>query len=188
MRAHLTALALTLASTTAFAADKPVLNVYTYDSFIADWGPGPKVEAAFEAVCECDLQWVGLGDGVALLNRLKLEGANAKADVVLGLDTNLALEAEQTGLFAPSDTDTSALNVPGDTQSDIWVPYDFAHFAVVYDSEKLTNPPKSLAELVDGTGDGKIVIQDPRTSTPGLGFLLWMKAVYGEEAPAAWAR
>ena len=34
----------------------------------------------------------------------------------------------------------------------------------------------------------KIVIEDPRTSTPGLGLLLWMKSVYGNEAPAAWAK
>ncbi|MDD0440333.1 thiamine ABC transporter substrate-binding protein, partial [Shigella sonnei] len=28
---------------------KPVLTVYTYDSFAADWGPGPKIKKAFEA-------------------------------------------------------------------------------------------------------------------------------------------
>jgi ABC-type thiamine transport system substrate-binding protein len=27
---------------------KPVLTVYTYDSFAADWGPGPKIKKAFE--------------------------------------------------------------------------------------------------------------------------------------------
>jgi len=31
------------------------------------------------------------------------------------------------------------------------------------------------------------VIQDPRSSTPGLGLLLWVKAVYGDAAEAAWA-
>ncbi len=177
-----------LTATAALADDKPVLTVYTYDSFTADWGPGPKVEEAFEAKCECDLQWVALGDGVALLNRLKLEGADSKADVVLGLDTNLIVEAEATGLFARSNTDLSALNVPGAFKSDIWVPYDFAHFAVVYDSQAISSPPQSLAELVDGKGEGKIVLQDPRTSTPGLGFLLWMKAVYGDKAGEAWGR
>ena len=30
--------------------------------------------------------------------------------------------------------------------------------------------------------DAKIVIQDPRTSTPGLGLLTWMKVLYGDEA------
>jgi thiamine transport system substrate-binding protein len=31
----------------AFAKDK--LTVYTYESFTADWGPGPAVKKAFEA-------------------------------------------------------------------------------------------------------------------------------------------
>ena len=34
-----------------------------------------------------------IADGVALLNRLKLEGKDTKADIVLGLDTNLTAEA-----------------------------------------------------------------------------------------------
>jgi len=34
----------------------------------------------------------------------------------------------------------------------------------------------------------KIVIQDPRSDTPGLGLLLWVKSVYGEKAEAYWKR
>ncbi|MGP4879802.1 thiamine ABC transporter substrate-binding protein, partial [Klebsiella pneumoniae] len=37
------------------ALAKPVLTVYTYDSFSADWGPGPAVKKAFEAECGCEL-------------------------------------------------------------------------------------------------------------------------------------
>ena len=32
------------------AADLPVLTVLTYDSFVSAWGPGPAIEAAFEAL------------------------------------------------------------------------------------------------------------------------------------------
>jgi thiamine transport system substrate-binding protein len=52
----------------------------------------------------------------------------------------------------------------------------------------LKAPPQSLDELVNGAYDGRIVLQDPRTSTPGLGFLVWMKAVYGEKAKDAWRK
>ena len=159
------ALVLLLAAPAA-AQEKPVLTVYTYDSFTADWGPGPKVEAAFEATCACDLEWVAVEDGVALLTRLKLEGKHTDADVVLGLDTNLVVEAKATGLFAPAEIDQGAIEVPGGFEDDVFVPYDYAHFAVVVDSEALPNPPQSLKELVEGGGEGQIVIQDPRTSTP----------------------
>jgi ABC-type thiamine transport system substrate-binding protein len=45
---------------------------------------------------------VALEDGVSLLNRLRMEGKNSKADVVLGLDNNLLEAASQTKLFAKS--------------------------------------------------------------------------------------
>jgi thiamine transport system substrate-binding protein len=164
------------------------LTVYTYEGFPADYGPGPAIKAAFEADCACTLNWVTAGDGVALLNRLKLEGANSGADVVLGLDTNLTAEARATGLFETHGVAPAGLAIPTPWTDDLFLPYDYAHFAVVYDSTKISAPPKSLAELVDGPAAEKIVLEDPRSSTPGLGFLLWMKSVYGDKAPAAWAK
>ena len=170
------------------AQDKKVLTVYTYESFVSEWGPGPKVKAAFEKTCDCTVNFVGVADGVALLNRLKLEGASSKADVVVGLDTNLIAEAKETGLFEASGIDASTAKVPGGFKDDVFVPYDYGHFAVVYDTQTLKNPPKSLKELVEGDPSQKIAIQDPRTSTPGLGLLLWVKSVYGDKAPEAWAK
>ncbi|PBB34239.1 MULTISPECIES: thiamine ABC transporter substrate binding subunit [unclassified Mesorhizobium] len=174
-----------LAGGPAEAKDK--LTVYTYESFTADWGPGPAVRKEFEAECGCDLEFVSVADGVALLNRVKLEGAGTKADVVLGLDTNLTADAKASGLFAPHGA-VADLNVPGGWKDDTFVPFDYGYFAVVYDTEKLKTPPKSLKELVEGAGPDKIIIQDPRTSTPGLGLLLWVKSVYGDKAPEAWAK
>ena len=188
MRSLLTAAISVFALSGAFAAPQGKLTVYTYESFTAEWGPGPKVEAAFEEKCACDLEFVAVADGVALLNRLKLEGKDTKAEVVLGLDTNLTADAKATGLFAPHGMDLAGLSVPGGFTDDVFVPFDYAHFAVVYDSEKVKNPPKSLAELVDGDASQKIVIQDPRTSTPGLGLVLWMKKAYGDKAAEAWGK
>ena len=162
------------------------LTVYTYDSFVADWGPGPAVKKSFEAECDCTLKWVGIQDGVAILNRLKLEGESARADVILGLDTNLLAEAKATGLLMPHRADLSGMKLPIAWNDDTFVPYDYAHFAVIYDREKVKTPPTSLDALVNGDPALKIVLQDPRTSTPGLGFLLWMKSVYGDASKGAW--
>lgn len=171
----------------AAAADK-TLTVYTYESFVSEWGPGPKVKEAFEKTCACKVEFVGVADGVALLTRLKLEGETSKADVVLGLDTNLVEEAKQTGLFEANGVDASAVKVPGGFSDDVFLPYDYGHFAVIYDTESIKTPPTSLKELVEGDPSQKIVIQDPRTSTPGLGLLLWVKSFYGDKAPEAWAK
>jgi thiamine transport system substrate-binding protein len=173
---------------TSAAEAQDQLTIYTYESFTADWGPGPVVEEAFEDECGCDLRFVSVADGVALLNRIRLEGSGTRADIVLGLDNNLLHEAKSTGLFAPHGTDTSRIKIPGDFSDDVFVPYDYSYFAFVYDKEAMDIPPASLAALVDADSDLKIVIQDPRTSTPGLGLLLWMKAVYGDESASAWEK
>ena len=99
------------------AAPKDKLTVYTYESFTADWGPGPAVKKEFEAECGCDLEFVSVADGVALLNRVKLEGAGTKADIVLGLGTNLTADAKASGLFAPHGA-VSGINVPGGWSDD----------------------------------------------------------------------
>ena len=182
------ALAASLSVLPAFAQENGTLTVYTYESFTAEWGPGPQVEKAFEAECGCDLAFVSVADGVALLNRLKLEGSGTKADIVLGLDTNLTADAKATGLFVPHGAGMAAVDVPGGWTDDTFLPFDYGYFAVVHDTQALETPPQSLKDLVEGDPEQKIVIQDPRTSTPGLGLLLWVKAVYGDEAPAAWAK
>ena len=178
---------LLLLSAPAFAA-KPVLTVYTYDSFSADWGPGPAIKKAFEAQCGCELKYVALEDGVSLLNRLRMEGKNSKADIVLGLDNNLLQAAEQTGLFAKAPKINARLTVPGGWNDSTFVPYDYGYFAFVYDKNKLKNPPKSLDELINSDQKWKVIYEDPRTSTPGLGLMLWMQKVYGDKAPQAWEK
>ncbi|MGI3108014.1 thiamine ABC transporter substrate binding subunit [Dickeya fangzhongdai] len=177
---------LLLLSAPVFA--KPTLTVYTYDSFASEWGPGPGVKTAFEKECNCELKFVALEDGVALLNRLRMEGKNTPADVVLGLDNNLVQAATQTGLFAPHGVNTSELTVPGGWHNDTFLPFDYGYFAFVYNKDKLKNPPKSLRELVESDQPWKVIYEDPRTSTPGLGLLLWMQKVYGDKAPQAWQK
>ena len=166
---------------TAASADTPQLVVYTYDSFVSEWGPGPAVEAAFEATCDCDLKFVGAGDGAALLARIKLEGERSDADIVLGLDTNLTAAAKETGLFAPMSVAAEyALPIEGNDTH--FVPYDWGYFAFVHNAD--ADVPSNFKAL--GESDVKIVIQDPRSSTPGLGLLMWVKTAYADEAPAIW--
>ena len=50
---------------------------------------------------------------------------------------------------------------------------------------RLSDVPGDFRALA--ASDVTIVIQDPRSSTPGLGLLLWVKAAYGAEAAQIWA-
>jgi thiamine transport system substrate-binding protein len=76
--------------------------------------------------------------------------------------------------------------LPNGWSDEVFVPFDYGYFAFVYNKEKVKNPPKSLKELVEQRDDLKVIYQDPRTSTPGQGLLLWMKSVYGDDSSAAW--
>lgn len=162
-------------------AETPVLNVYTYDSFVPEWGPGPAIAKAFEAQCGCEVEFTAGGDGAALLSRVRLEGERTDADVVLGLDTNLMAQAAETGLFAATDV-SPAYDLPIEWTDKTFVPFDWSYFAFVANADDAH--PTSFMELAES--DASVVIEDPRSSTPGLGLLLWVKAAYGDEAPEIW--
>ena len=169
-------------------AEKETLTIYTYSSFVSDWGPGPIIQERFEEKCACTIDFVSVADGAALLNRLKLEGSRSKADIILGLDTNLMVEAKKTGLLEPHGLNTSTLNLSIDWTDDTFLPYDYGHFAFVYDSKALESMPGTLKEFVRDTGGPRLIIQDPRTSTPGLGLVLWIRSVFGDKSSDAWSQ
>lgn len=183
------ALAVTLGALAlpAFAEDKPTLTVYTYDAFAAEWGPGPKLKAGFEATCGCTLDFFAADSSIGALRRVQLEGATTKADIVLGLDTSLTDQAEKTGLFAKSEVDTHGLDLPIEWVDPIFVPFDQGFFAFVYNKEKLPDPPTSFEKLAFRDPSFKIIIEDPRSDTPGLGLVLWLKAAYHGDTDEAWA-
>ena len=165
------------------------LTIYTYDSFVSEWGPGPIVEKIFEDKYEIDLQFIAVDSAATLLNKIILEGENTKADLVLGLDMNLFNAAEKSELFVSHNLKNinNKLTLPLNWESDIFVPYNYGYFAFVYNNKILKNPPLSMEDLINKT-DARIVIQDPRTSTPGLGLLTWMKALYGDSAQNKWSQ
>lgn len=117
-----------------------------------------------------------------MLARLRLEGARSDIDIVLGLDTNLTAAAAETGLFAKHGVAVPELDLPIAWEDETFLPYDWGYFAFVHDTD--LEPPASFRALADS--DVSVVIQDPRSSTPGLGLLMWVKAAHGDEAPAIW--
>lgn len=169
------------------AQETPTLTIYTYDGFAAEWGPGPGLKSGFEATCGCTVQWIAADSSIGTLRRVQLEGDTTPADLIVGLDTAIAGEARDTGLFADHGLDLSGLSLPEPWADAQFVPFDYAHFAFVYDSDTVNTPPKSFEELIALPADFKIAIQDPRSATPGLGLVLWVKAAYGDRAAEIWA-
>ena len=165
------------------------LTIYTYDSFVSEWGPGPIIEKIFEEKHNADIEFVAVDSAATLLNKVILEGDTSKADIVLGLDMNLFDLAEQSELFTTHNINdiNNLINLPLKWESNKFVPYNYGYFSFVYNEANLETPPKSMDELINST-NARIVIQDPRTSTPGLGLLTWIKALYGDKAGDEWKK
>lgn len=186
---------LVAATLSSFAAQKQVLTIYTYDAFAADWGPAPKIKEKFEIECDCVLKFVAADSSIGALRKVQLEGKNTQADIVLGLDTNIAQAARETGLFDTHNIDADLLTIPNSNPNSdndaswtdtVFLPFDYSYFSFVYNKEKTKTVPTSFEELAAMPDDFKIIIQDPRSSTPGLGLLLWIKSAYGDKAAQIW--
>lgn len=167
----------------ALAENKPILTVYAPDYFTSEWGPGPSIETSFEEICDCDLIF-SAGD---ILPRLVLEGPNTKADIVIGLNTDVTKQASETGLFTAHGQDNNALKLPVDWTDKTFLPFDWSYVAFIFD-EKTQVLPKSFEDLINLPERTKIVIQDPRTSISGLALILWVKSIYGDQAEDFWTR
>ncbi len=166
------------------------LVVYAYDAFTGDWGPGPDLVAEYEARYDTRIKLVGSGDAVSMMNRLIAEGKSSPADVVVGITDDMAGRILDSGLLTPYRSPQLA-EIPTFLhfdESDRLLPFDYGNYAFIVDSEKLDRSlwPTSLADLTDSRYRNKIILIDPRTSSVGLGLLLWTVEEFGAEGWLAW--
>lgn len=168
-------------------AKKPILTIYTYNSFSSPWGPGQKIKNIFEKQYNCEIKFISMSNSISLLNRLKIEGKLNKADIVLGLDNNLIKDAEATELFVKHGINLNKINNIKLWSNKFFLPYDYSYFSFIYKKNKIFNPPKNFEELINNN-KWKIIYEDPRTSTLGLGLLLWIQQIYGNNSDIIWKK
>lgn len=156
----------------------PKLVIYTHSSFQGSYGPGPELKSIFESKCNCQVELINAGDAGILLQRLRLE-KNQSADLIVGLDQLSLLDANQVewkklktkvGLRDELKSWNNAYFLPYD-----WSPMTFLHI------QGSTPVAKTFDDLLDPRYKRAFSMQDPRFSTPGLQFLLWVLHVKGEK-------
>lgn len=184
------ALPLALASISCVQKQDTQLTIYAYDSFASEWGPAPQVIPAFEKATGIKVNLVASGDSGQVLARAIDERKAPQADVIIGIDNNLLPKALAAGVLAtyrPKDFARIPASLVLDKN---WMvtPFDWSSFAIMWDSAKLAEPPASLEDLTKPAYAKKLILMDPRTSTPGLGFVAWTAAVYGDDLAAYWKR
>lgn len=164
--------------------------VYAYDSFIAEWGPAPQLEKLFTEKTGYTVRFVSAGDAAQVLSRAVLEKKKPVADVLLGIDNNLLTRARDSGVLEPYKS-PSASDIPSElvlAQDYILTSYDWSYFALIYDTHSSVPEPRSLEDLTKPDYHKRLILMDPRTSTPGLGFVAWTLAVYQNDFDDYWKR
>ncbi len=157
-----------------------VLTVYAYDTFCGDWGAGNKVVAAFEEKTGIKVNLVSCGATVEMINKIRMEGDKCPADIILGVSDDVASKAYD---LVMSDETSELANIPDELKFDPenrLIPFDYGAYAFVYDSESGIEEPKSLSDLTKDEYKGKVILIDPRTSSVGMGLLLWTYNALGE--------
>ena len=160
--------------------------VYTYDSFVSEWGAGPEIAEKFEKATGIKATFVDCGDGVQLLSRAILEKNAVQADVILGIDNNTAkkaLDADILDSYKPKDAEKIISKEIKAQLGDenFLTPYDYSHFAMIFNTQSNLPEPNSLSDLTNSVYKNKIILMDPRTSTPGLGFVAWTRAIFTDD-------
>ncbi len=144
------------------ASPQDPLIVYIRDSFYEKW------HTLLEKDLPNPVRFIRLPNS-ALMARLRMEGKETKAHVVLGIDSCYMAELKELDLVAPSQVPPSlyALPVPWDKD---FVPFCYGYIGLLYDTQSLTRPPRSWEE-VEKLQEKSVVMPNPLTSTVGMVFL-----------------
>lgn len=159
------------------------VRLATHDSFDL-----PKeVLNQFEKQHDAKLNIVKMGDGHEMLNRLIItHGKTPLADVVFGLDNSTVFKAKNAGIL--HDKQPESLPTVGKLKHILAVDYGF--ISLNYDKAWFEKHqialPKSLDDLTKPQYKDLLIMPNPATSTPGLGFLLANIGGLGEEKAFAW--
>jgi len=137
------------------------LILLTNDSFDIS----EEIIAEFEAANDATVVIVKAGSSGEVLVRAILEKDNPSADLIYGIDNTSLTRALDQGIL---------------------VKYvDYGYVNLNYDKafleENGLEPPSSLEELTGADWKGRLVVQNPGTSSPGLAFLIATVSYFGED-------
>ncbi len=182
--------ATTALAVTACSGDEPgSLRLLAYESFPDDpEGPIGLALAEFTAETGIDVQVVISGDTGSMVSSAALTAGTPEADVIWGIDNTFLSRAIDADIFEPYEANGLAA-VPEDLSAIVpdheATPVDFGDVCLNYDIAELDRidlpPPATFADLVKPEYAGKLVVENPATSSPGLAFLLATIAAYGED-------
>lgn len=125
-----------------------------------------------------------------LIERIKSEGANSPADVLVTVDAGRLWRAEQAGLFQPVVSDVLKKAIPENLRhpGDLWFGFSKRARVIMYDKTKIS--PSELSTYEDLTNPkwrGKILVRSS-TNIYNLSLMGSILAANGAPKAEEWAR
>ncbi|NJR64390.1 MAG: Fe(3+) ABC transporter substrate-binding protein [Leptolyngbyaceae cyanobacterium CRU_2_3] len=168
----------------AQTADR-VVNLYSARHYDSD-------SAIYQAFTDTTGIRVNLieADADPLIERIKSEGANSPADVLLTVDAGRLWRAEQAGLFQPASSEIlkSAIPVSLRHPSDLWFGFSKRARVIMYDKTKVNASDLSTYEnLADSQWRGQVLVRSS-TNIYNQSLTGAILAANGAQTTEEWAR
>lgn len=160
-------------------AGPTTITVITHDSFDVSDG----LIEQFEQEHNANVELIAGGDANAVVNRAILNAGNPEGDVLFGVDNLSFQRAVRAGVFREYESARRG-DIPADIREQfgdslLLTPIDYGYVNLNFDPVA-GDPPSTLEELTERQWRGKLVVEDPATSSPGLQFLATTIAYFGE--------
>lgn len=172
-------------STEEKMTEEKVVNIYTdrhydtdqalYDAFTAETGIKVNVVKA---------------KSDELLERLKIEGENTEADIIVTSDVGRLYRAQSEGLIKTFDSEVIKSNVPANLRSteDFWTALTVRARVITYAKDRIDPATLSTYEALTGPEwEGKVVIRSS-SNIYNQSLMASFIAINGEEAAKEWAQ
>ena len=170
--------------TPAAAQQDKVLNLYSARHYDTD----EALYANFTKATGIRVNRIEAGDE-ALLERLRNEGANSPADVLLIVDASRLHAADQAGLFAPVKSALLEARIPTGLRSPsgTWFAFSSRARILVADPAVPVADIQDYLDLADGKNRGRVCTR-PGSHPYMLSLIASVIAHHGEARAEAWAR
>ncbi len=123
-----------------------------------------------------------------LIERIKAEGANSPADVLLTVDAGRLWAADQGGIFQPIKSDTLEAAVPANMRhpDGHWFAFSQRARLIFYDKADVSEPPQTYEALADPKYKGKVCARSG-SNIYQLSLMASIIEAAGADAAKGWA-
>ncbi|WP_147112547.1 extracellular solute-binding protein [Tateyamaria sp. syn59] len=129
------------------------------------------------------------GKADELIERMKAEGANSPADILLTVDTSRLERAKDAGVLQSIESSALEDLIPANLQDEDnqWFGFSQRARIIFYDKSDVTSPPKSYVDLADPAFKGQVCHRSS-SNVYSQTLLASVIANHGEEAAKGWAQ